>query len=126
MEKVTGIGGLFFRARDPAALGLWYHERLGVSLTPSSYEELPWQQEAGPTVFSPFPEASDYFGDSKQVWMVNFRVANLDAMTSQLRAAGIAIDVDAQQYPNGRFARLNDPEGNPIELWQPVGRGAAR
>jgi len=106
MEKVAGIGGLFFRARDPAALGQWYQEHLGVSPAPSSYEELPWQQEAGPTAFSPFPEASDYFGDSKQVWMVNFRVADLDAMTSQLRAAGIAIDVDAQQYPNGRFARL--------------------
>jgi predicted enzyme related to lactoylglutathione lyase len=110
---------LFFRARDPAALGRWYHEHLGISLTPSSYGELPWLQEAGPTVFSPFPEASDYFGDAKQVWMVNFRVADLDAMTSQLRAAGIAIDVDVQQYPNGRFARLHDPEDNPIELWQP-------
>ncbi len=124
MEKVAGIGGLFFRARDPAALGQWYQEHLGVSPAPSSYEELPWQQEAGPTAFSPFPEASDYFGDSKQVWMVNFRVADLDAMASQLRAAGIAIDVDAQQYPIGRFARLHDPEGNPIELWQPAGPGA--
>ena len=66
MEKVTGIGGLFFRARDPAALGRWYQEHLGVSLTPSSYEELPWRQEAGPTAFSPFLEASEYFGDSKQ------------------------------------------------------------
>jgi glyoxylase I family protein len=77
-------------------------------------------------VFSPFPEASDYFGNSKQVWMVNFRVADLDAMTSQLRAAGIPVVVDAQQYPNGRFARLHDPEGNPIELWQPTAGDAAR
>jgi glyoxylase I family protein len=69
MEKVTGIGGLFFRAQDPAALGQWYQEHLGVSLTPSSYEDLPWRQEAGPTAFSPFPETSEYFGDSKQVWM---------------------------------------------------------
>jgi glyoxylase I family protein len=121
MEKVSGIGGLFFRARDPAALARWYHERLGVSPVPSNYEESSWQQEAGPTAFSPFPEASEYFGNSKQVWMVNFRVADLDAMASQLRAAGIAIVVDGQQYPNGRFARLHDPEGNPIELWQPAG-----
>jgi glyoxylase I family protein len=64
MEKVTGIGGLFFRARDPTVLGHWYQEQLGVSLAPSSYEESVWQQEAGPTVFSPFPERTDYFGDS--------------------------------------------------------------
>jgi glyoxylase I family protein len=126
MEKVACIGGLFFRARDPAALGRWYQEHLGVTLTPSSYEEWPWWQEAGPTAFSPFPEASDYFGDFKRVWMVNFRVRDLDAMTAQLRAAGIAIDIDPQHYPNGRFARLHDPEGNPIELWQAAGRDAPR
>ena len=121
MEKVTGIGGFFFRAQDPAALGRWYQEHLGVTLTPSSYDEWPWRQEAGPTAFSPFPAATDYFGDSKRVWMINFRVRDLDAMTVQLRAAGIAIEVDPQDYPNGRFARLHDPEDNPIELWQPGG-----
>lgn len=126
MEKVTGIGGLFFRARDPAALAAWYHEHLGVALTPPSYEGEPWRQEAGPTVFSPFPEASDYFGNAKQAWMVNFRVRDLDAMAAQLGAAGIAIDLDPQHYPNGRFGRLHDPEGNPIELWQPAGRNAPR
>ena len=124
MEIVTGIGGLFFRARDPAALGRWYLEHLGITLTPSSYKELPWQQEAGSTVFSPFPDASNYFGDSKQMWMVNFRVRDLDAMVAQLGAARIAIDIDPQHYPNGRFARLHDPEGNPIELWQPAVPGA--
>lgn len=126
MEKATGIGGLFFHSRDPVALGRWYQEHLGVTLTPSSYEELPWRQEAGPTVFAPFPEGTDYFGDAKQAWMVNFRVRNLDAMAAQVLGAGIAIDVDAQQYPNGRFARLHDPEGNPIELWEPAGRDAPR
>ena len=125
MEKVTGIGGLFFRAPDPVALGRWYQEHLGIAPTPSNYEEMPWRQEAGPTVFSPFPEATDYFGDAKQAWMVNFRVRNLDAMAAQLRRAGIAIEVDSQQYPNGRFARLHDPEGNPIELWEPTGQDAS-
>jgi hypothetical protein len=67
MEKVTGIGGLFFRAHDPVALGQWYQQHLGVTLTPSSYEELPWQQEAGPSGFSPFPEDTDYFGDPTRV-----------------------------------------------------------
>lgn len=125
VEKVTGIGGLFFRAHDPKALGHWYQQHLGVSLTPSSYEVPVGQQEAGPTVFSPFPETSDYFGDAHKVWMVNFRVRDLDKMAAQLRAAGIAVKIDPQSYPNGRFARLHDPEGNPIELWQPVGRAVS-
>jgi predicted enzyme related to lactoylglutathione lyase len=124
MERVTGIGGLFFRARDPAALAQWYRDHLGVTMVPSNYEEPPWQQQAGPTAFAPFPETTDYFGDSGKAWMVNFRVASLDAMMAQLRAAGIAVEPDPQTYPNGRFARLYDPEGNPIELWEPAGRNA--
>jgi len=115
---------LFFRARDPAALAQWYRDHLGVTMVPSNYEEPPWQQQAGPTAFAPFPETTDYFGDSGKAWMVNFRVASLDAMMAQLRAAGIAVELDAQIYPNGRFARLYDPEGNPIELWEPAGRNA--
>ena len=126
MEKVSGIGGLFFRARDPIAIGQWYRDHLGVTLTPAGYMELPSQQEAGPTAFTPFPLTSDYFGDSKQVWMVNFRVRNLDAMVAQLRAADVEVKLDPLHYPNGRFARLRDPEGNPIELWQPEGRDAPR
>lgn len=126
MEKVTGIGGLFFRAHDPKALGLWYQQHLGISLTPSSYEDSVWQQQAGPTVFAPFAETSDYFGDAQKVWMVNFRVRDLDKIAAQLQAAGIAVKIDPQSYPNGRFARLHDPEGNPILLWQPTGRNAPR
>ena len=120
MEKVTGIGGFFFRAKDPKALGRWYQQHLGIALTPSSYEDSVWQQEAGPTVFAPFAETSDYFGDAHKVWMVNFRVRDLDRMAAQLGAAGIEVKIDPQSYPNGRFARVHDPEGNPIELWQPT------
>jgi glyoxylase I family protein len=119
MEKVTGIGGLFFRAHDPKALELWYQQHLGISLTPSSEGDSVWEQEAGPTVFAPFPETSKYFGDAQKVWMVNFRVRNLDKITAQLQAAGIAVKIHPESDPNGRFARLHDPEGNPIELWQP-------
>jgi predicted enzyme related to lactoylglutathione lyase len=122
-EKVLGIGGLFFRARDPAALALWYERHLGVALTPSSYDQQPWRQEAGPTVFAPFPDTTGYFGARDRVWMVNFRVRDLAAMVAQLRASGIAVEVDPKLYPNGRFARLHDPEGNPIELWEPQARG---
>jgi glyoxylase I family protein len=66
MEKVTAIGGLFFRARDPDTLSRWYLTHLGVTLTPANYEELPWWQEAGPTAFIPFPENTDYFGAPQQ------------------------------------------------------------
>ena len=82
-----------------------------------------WQQSAGPTVFAPFPANTDYFGSPQQAWMVNFRVRNLDAMAEQLRAAHIEVNVDPQAYPQGRFARLHDPDGNPIELWEPAGGG---
>jgi glyoxylase I family protein len=127
MEKVTGIGGLFFRAHDPKALASWYQQHLGISLTPSSEGEHVWEQEAGPTSFTPFPETTKYFGDPQKAWMVNFRVRDLDKMAAQLRAAGIEVKVDPQNYPNiGRFARLHDPEGNPIELWQPAKTNAPR
>ncbi|HWW83106.1 MAG TPA: VOC family protein [Vicinamibacterales bacterium] len=121
MERVTGIGGLFFRAKDPEAIAKWYTDHLGVDPIPSSYGERPWHQEAGPTAFAAFPEATPYFGDEKQTWMINFRVRHLDAMTAQLRAANIEVEVDSESYPNGRFARLTDPEGNPIQLWEPSG-----
>ena len=119
MEKVTGIGGFFFRAKDPKALALWYQQHLGILTIPTSDGETAWQQEAGSTAFTPFPETSKYFGDAQKVWMLNFRVRDLDKMAAQLQAAGIEVKIDPQSYPNGRFARLHDPEGNPIELWQP-------
>jgi glyoxylase I family protein len=118
MEKVTGIGGLFFRAKDPDGLGRWYQRHLGITLAPTSYQQPVWQQEAGPTVFSPFPETTDYFGDASKMWMLNLRVGDLDRMVAQLEDAGIDVKIDPQSSPIGRFARLHDPEGNPIELWQ--------
>jgi glyoxylase I family protein len=122
MEKVAGIGGLFFRAADPEALGRWYHDHLGIALVPTSYDVPSWHTEAGTTVFAPFPKDTDYFGAKTQQWMVNFRVHDLDKMAAQLKAQGIQVDIDPKAYPNGRFARLHDPEGNPIELWEPAAR----
>ena len=119
MQHVTGIGGLFFRSKNPAALGQWYHDYLGIDHVPGDYSQNPWTQEAGPTVFAPFPQDTDYFGQSEKHWMINFRVRDLDSMVKQLRAAKIDVSVDAETYPNGRFARLHDPEGNPIQLWEP-------
>lgn len=118
-ERVDGFGGFFFRAKSPKTLAQWYSDHLGVTLTPTDYGGEPWQQLAGPTVFEPFPADTKYFGSPDHAFMLNFRVKNLDAMVAQLRGAGIAVNVDAKTYPNGRFAHLSDPEGNPIELWQP-------
>ena len=126
MERVTGIGGVFFRATDPNALAEWYEQHLGITRVPESYEDGSWWQEEGPTVFAPFAADTSYFGQPQQVWMINLRVRDLDAMVAQLRGAGIEVDVDPERYPNGRFARTHDPEGNPIELWQPEGTDAAR
>ena len=121
MEKVNGIGGVFFRAKDPAALAAWYEENLGVRKTPESYDEGSWWQEKGPTVFAPFESDTDYFGDAAKQWMVNFRVDDLDAMAAQLVGSGIEVEIAPETYPNGRFAHLRDPEGNRIELWEPGG-----
>lgn len=120
MEKVLGIGGFFFRSKNPQALGDWYEKNLGINPSPQDYNATPWQQEAGITILAPFEESTDYFGSATQQWMINFRVKNLDAMVAQLRANGITVTVDETTYPNGRFAKLKDPEGNPIELWQPM------
>ena len=120
-ERVLGIGGLFFRSREPKKLAQWYQLHLGIDPVPTEYGQAVWQQAAGSTVFAPFPMETDYFGSQQQAWMVNFRVRNLDAMAAQLQKANIEVKVDPQKYPNGRFARLHDPEGNPIELWEPLG-----
>ncbi|MBI5231077.1 MAG: VOC family protein [Coriobacteriales bacterium] len=121
MERVQGIGGFFFRANDPEALAVWYEQHLGVTRVPQSYDQQPWRQESGPTAFAPFEKDSEFFGRPKQTWMLNFRVRDLDAMVSQLTDVGVEVEVDPETYPNGRFASFSDPEGNPIQLWEPGG-----
>lgn len=123
MEKVEGVGGFFFRAKDPTGLAKWYEDNLGINVVPDDYDKPAWETKAGTTVFAPFKQDTTYFGDMKNQWMINFRVKNLDAMANQLRAKGIAVDVDPEDYPNGKFAQLFDPEGNPIQLWQPEEKG---
>ncbi len=113
---VSGIGGFFFRAENPEALLEWYRAHFGVTMV--GYE--PWQQAAGPTVFMPFARATDHWPSGKQ-WMINFRVAELDDLLAKLRQAGIEVTTNpAWDTPEtGRFARIQDPEGNPVELWEP-------
>jgi predicted enzyme related to lactoylglutathione lyase len=115
---VTGIGGFFFRAQDPKALAAWYLTHLGVGAPEGQFL---WDQQAGPTVFSPFKADTDYFAADKS-WMLNLRVDDLDGMLASLRAVGIEIITKAEWDATpeiGRFARIHDPEGNAIELWQP-------
>jgi catechol 2,3-dioxygenase-like lactoylglutathione lyase family enzyme len=113
----TGIGGLFFRARDPAALADWYGTHLGIA---AGHDKV-WAQAAGPTVFAPFRQESDYFAADKP-FMLNLRVDDLAGLIGALRAAGIAVETRADWDGDGsygRFARVHDPEGNPVELWEP-------
>jgi catechol 2,3-dioxygenase-like lactoylglutathione lyase family enzyme len=114
MARVTGIGGVFFRAKDPEGLGAWYAEHLGIGGGAA-----PWNQSAGYTVFAPFPAETDYF-PAERAFMLNFRVDDLDALLARLSGAGIEAETRAEwDGPHGRFARIHDPEGNPVELWQP-------
>ncbi|WP_417686405.1 VOC family protein [Pseudidiomarina gelatinasegens] len=122
-ESVLGFGGVFFKAENPAVLAKWYEEHLGVKQTPTTYEEQPWVQAGGSTVFGVFNAKTSYFGAGDQQFMFNFRVRDLDAMVTQLRQAGIDVQIDPETHPNGRFARLADPEGNPIQLWQEMTPG---
>lgn len=112
---VTGIGGFFFRARDPEAMRDWYARHLGVGSAPHGE----WRTEAGPSVFAPFPADTDYFPADRQ-WMLNLRVEDLDGLIAKLGAAEIEVITKPEwNMPGiGRFARIHDPEGNPIELWE--------
>jgi glyoxylase I family protein len=120
MERVTGIGGFFFRSPDPTALAAWYAEHLGVDPVPTGAGERPWTQDAGVTAFAPMA-SDDPMLASGAGWMLNFRVDDLEAMTAQLRAAGIEVETDPTVYSMGVFATLSDPDGNPIQLWEPRG-----
>jgi predicted enzyme related to lactoylglutathione lyase len=125
MEHVTGIGGIFFKARDPEGMAAWYREQLGVR-NEAGHADFPWREherpdEVGRTVWSIFPADTDYFGPSTSPFMINYRVANLDRMLAQLRQNGITV-LKIEDYDYGRFAWITDPEGNRIELWEPKGK----
>lgn len=116
MQKVTGIGGFFYRASDGEALVDWYRNMLGVD-----FMDPVWIQEKGPTVFAPFDEDSNYFPTDRR-YMINFRVEDLDSMIAQLEAKGVTVEQREEWNSEvGKFARISDPEGNPIELWEPQG-----
>ncbi len=120
MERVLGMGGVFFKSRDPQALAAWYREHLGVPIEAGqTYGTLTSSAAAEQTVWSAFPADTDYFGSSPAPFMFNYRVRNLDAMLAQLRAAGARVEDRVEDYDYGRFGWATDPEGNRFELWEP-------
>src|SRR5437764_9140120 len=122
MERVTGIGGIFFKADDPKKLQARYQERLGIMPDKDGYVSFHWRESNNPerigyTVWSPFPRDTKYFDPSPSPFMVNYRVENLDRMLEQLRKAGAKVEDRIEEYEYGRFGWVMDPEGNCIELW---------
>ena len=123
MERITGIGGVFLRSADPEALLRWYETALGLEPDTDGVVVMRWMQRDGrpaSTVWSPFPAATDYFGDLSQQGMINYRVRDLDAMLAQLREAGAVVDDHIEEMEFGRFGWATDPEGRRFELWEPA------
>ena len=126
-QKATGIGGVFFRAKNPAKLGAWYRQHLGLPVDEQwNGCQFHWRdhknpKKTGSTVWSPHKADTDYFGDRKQGHMINYRVADLKKMLAQLKKAGVWIDPKSQTQDSeyGKFAWIKDGEGNRIELWEP-------
>ena len=124
MKKVTGIGGIFFKTKDPKIISDWYGDHLGLVINPygSVFE---FRQGAAPdkkgyTVWSPFKEDTDYFAPSEEPYMVNYRVADLKALIEDLRNKGVKIVGEIEEFEYGKFAHIMDPEGRKIELWEPI------
>ncbi len=124
MARVTGIGGVFFKAKDPKALSAWYAKNLGIQLSDYGGASLLWSDEipagTGQTAWSIFPEKSSHFGPGSQQFMVNYRVDDMDALLESLAAKGVWIDPKRQDEVYGKFAWIKDCDGNRLELWEPA------
>ncbi len=124
MKKVTGIGGVFFKCKDPKKMTEWYHKHLGLDTNPygASFE---WYEDAGgkkkaQTQWTPFAETSKYFEPSAKDFMINYRVENLEALVEELKKEGVTIVDKIESYDYGKFIHILDAEGNKIELWEPT------
>ncbi len=123
MKKVTGIGGIFLKCKDPKAVNDWYKTHLGFDTTPygTSFEWLEKDSgNEGITQWNPFPEDTDYFQPSEKDFMINYRVDNLEALILELKTQGIEMLDEVATYSYGKFAHIIDPEGNKIQLWEPT------
>ena len=128
MKRVTGIGGVFFKAKDRKALGKWYHEHLGVPVEEWGGAAFPWRSPdnpsgAGSTVWNPFDEDTTYFGPGSSSFMINFRVHDLHALLAVLRAEGCVVENKVEESEFGKFGWVTDPDGNRVELWEPPAGG---
>ncbi len=124
MQRVTGIGGIFFKARDPKALAAWYREHLGIPVEEWGGAAFRWAGDSNPggvgtTIWNPFNADTTYFAPSEAGFMVNYRVADLHALLAALRAEGVEVVGDPQDSEYGKFGWVLDPEGNKLELWEP-------
>jgi catechol 2,3-dioxygenase-like lactoylglutathione lyase family enzyme len=124
MKRVTGIGGIFFKCKDPKALGAWYREHLGIDVQEWGGAAFRWASADNPsgtgtTIWSPFKEETEYFGPGKASFMINYRVDDLHALLAQLRSEGCEVDAKVDESEYGKFGWVIDPDGNKIELWQP-------
>ncbi|MFT3677575.1 MAG: VOC family protein [Chitinophagaceae bacterium] len=125
MKKVTGIGGIFFKCKDPNKMKEWYQKHLGLDTNPygASFE---WYEAAdstkkGLTQWTPFPETTKYFEPSQREFMINYRVENLEALVEELKKEGVTIVDKIESYDYGKFVHILDAEGNKVELWEPAG-----
>lgn len=125
MARITGIGGVFFKANDPKALAAWYQKHLGLSLEEWGGAILKWPEDKaedkGVTVWTLAGRESQWFAPSTASFMINYRVDDMDALLAQLQAGGVAIHKGPEEDENGKFAWVIDPDGNKVELWQPKG-----
>jgi catechol 2,3-dioxygenase-like lactoylglutathione lyase family enzyme len=122
--RISGIGGIFFKAKDPDGLTQWYRSHLGIPVDEHGIAKFAWREDEHPatralTVWAPFPDDTEYFGRASSQFMINYRVRDLDAVLAALREEGVWIDERREDSSYGRFAWIADPEGNRIELWQP-------
>ncbi|HKF51604.1 MAG TPA: VOC family protein [Candidatus Acidoferrales bacterium] len=125
--RVTGIGGVFFKANDSEKLAAWYREHLGIdfqSYGGNAFHQFEWLEKDNPsktggTVLAVFPQTAKNFGESKSPWMIDYRVANLDSLLAALKKEGVTVDEKTEEAPYGKFGHAMDPEGNRIEFWEP-------
>jgi len=123
MKRVTGIGGIFFKCKDPATVMAWYKQHLGLD-TDQYGTTFEWRQagdasQKGYTQWCPFADDTTYFEPSQREFMINYRVENLEALVAQLKSEGVKIVDEIETFDYGKFVHVLDPEGNKIELWEP-------
>ena len=128
MERVTGLGGIFFTAENPEVLYAWYEKHLGIKRGPEGVVSFNWREmhehaKDGRTLWAIFPKSTHYFEPGRSSFMFNFRVADLDSLLKTLKEEGVEIDPHREDYEYGHFAWIMDPEGNRIELWEPPAGG---